>query len=84
MNKTVGEIAKAIKGKLKGDASIELRGVAGLKEARSGELSFLANPKYAALLSETKASAVIVADDVVINNTEAALIYVSNSSRAFS
>lgn len=35
-----------------------------LDDARSGELSFLSNPKYVASLAKTQASAVVVRDDV--------------------
>jgi UDP-3-O-[3-hydroxymyristoyl] glucosamine N-acyltransferase len=36
-----------------------IHGVAGIKEAVSGEITFLANPKYESYLASTKASAVI-------------------------
>jgi len=35
-------------------------GVSGIKEARPGEITFLANPKYTPLLNTTKASCVII------------------------
>lgn len=57
---TVGSIAKAIGGKVDGDAAVSISGVAGLKEAEPGELSFLANPKYTPMVGRTRASAVIV------------------------
>ncbi len=43
-----------------GDGSTEITGVAPLKSAMAGQIAFLANPKYAAELETTKASAVIV------------------------
>ncbi len=42
------------------DADVEITGVNTLEESGSGDLSFLANPKYAHLLHTTKAAAVIV------------------------
>jgi len=60
MEVTLGELAKLVGGTLSGDGSILIRGVNGIKEAGPGELTFLANPKYASLLSTTKAAAVIV------------------------
>lgn len=56
----LSEITEAIDGVLRGDGDLEIRGISGLVEAEPGELSFLANPKYAAQLAETRASAVIV------------------------
>jgi len=61
---TLGEIAKLVKGEVVGDEKIVIRGVAGLKEAREGELSFLANKKYLPLLKTTQASAVIVSREI--------------------
>ncbi|MBI3995607.1 MAG: UDP-3-O-(3-hydroxymyristoyl)glucosamine N-acyltransferase [Nitrospirae bacterium] len=54
------ELAEAVGGRIIGDADVAIRGVAGIKEAQPGEVTFLANAKYAALLNETKASAVIL------------------------
>lgn len=41
----------------------EITGLAGLREARAGEISFLANVKYANLLSTTQASGVIISEE---------------------
>jgi UDP-3-O-[3-hydroxymyristoyl] glucosamine N-acyltransferase len=46
-----------------GSPDMEITGVAGIKEAGPGQLTFVANPKYAAAARTTKASAVIVSDD---------------------
>lgn len=56
----LSEIARELGGVLEGDGSIEITGVAGLGEAGPTEISFLANPKYAAMVAETEAAAVIV------------------------
>lgn len=45
------------------DGSIVITGVAGMEEAGPGQITFLANPKYAALAQITKANAVLVAED---------------------
>jgi len=57
----LGELASRLGCELRGDGELEIRGVAGLDEAGPGELSFLANPKYAEKLGSTRASAVVVA-----------------------
>jgi UDP-3-O-[3-hydroxymyristoyl] glucosamine N-acyltransferase len=46
-----------------GSPDTEITGVAGIEEAGPGQLTFVANPKYASAARKTKASAVIVADD---------------------
>ena len=56
----LGEIARSLGCKLHGDSNIEITGVAGIEDARAGELTFLANPKYRPMLATTQASAVIV------------------------
>jgi len=45
------------------DPAIEIAGVAGIEEAAAGQLTFVANPKYAAAAKTTAASAVIVSED---------------------
>jgi UDP-3-O-[3-hydroxymyristoyl] glucosamine N-acyltransferase len=46
-----------------GSPDLEITGVAGIKEAGPGQLTFVANPKYAGAARTTKASAVIVSDE---------------------
>lgn len=60
---TLDMVAKAIDGVVIGDGSIEITGVAGIREARDGELTFLANPRYESYLERTCASAIIVAEN---------------------
>jgi UDP-3-O-[3-hydroxymyristoyl] glucosamine N-acyltransferase len=60
MPKSLGEIAERIKGELRGDPEVQIHGVAGIEEARAGDLTFVAHPKYAGFLKTTSASAVIV------------------------
>lgn len=59
------DIAKALDAKLVGNGDIDIVSVANLKTAGENQISFLSDPKYRQVLSESKASAVIVkADDV--------------------
>lgn len=46
-----------------GSPDTEIKGLNGIEQAGPGELSFVSNPKYAALAKTTKASAVIVSED---------------------
>jgi UDP-3-O-[3-hydroxymyristoyl] glucosamine N-acyltransferase len=64
MKLTLKKLAEIAGGELDGDGQIEITGVAGLKEAGNGQITFLANPKYAKDLAATKASAVIAAPGV--------------------
>lgn len=45
-----------------GGPDTEITGVAGIEEAVTGQLSFVANPRYAAAARTTKASAVLVSE----------------------
>lgn len=63
MNMTLRELAERVGGEIVGDDSVELTGVAGIREAKAGDLTFLANPKYERFLSTTAASAVVVSQE---------------------
>lgn len=58
------EIASALECELAGDGDIQITGLAGIEHARPGELTFLANPKYAPLVNHTRASAILVSEAV--------------------
>jgi len=82
MKLKIKEIAEIINGKVIGDGETIITGISGIKEAKEGDITFIANRKYLPLLKSTKASAVIVSPD--INNTSSAiLIQVENPSFAF-
>lgn len=57
---TLGELAGKLGCELKGDASIEITGVAGMEHAGPTELTFLANPKYAPKVKHSRAAAILV------------------------
>ena len=58
----LADIATAICASLENaDPNIEIAGVAGIEEAVAGQITFVANPKYAADVRTTGASAIIVA-----------------------
>ena len=58
------EIAAALGCELAGDGEIEITGLAGIEHARPGELTFLANPKYAPRVNQTRASAILINEPV--------------------
>jgi len=60
----LSQIASALNARLEnGSPDTEITGVAGIDEAVAGQITFVANRKYAATARTTQASAVIVADD---------------------
>jgi len=58
------EIATALGCRLEGDGEQDIGGVAGMEHAAPGQLTFLANPKYAHKVRQTRASAILVSEAV--------------------
>jgi UDP-3-O-[3-hydroxymyristoyl] glucosamine N-acyltransferase len=56
------DIADALGCELIGDGDIDIAGVAGMENAAPGELTFLANPKYAPKVKHTRASAILTTE----------------------
>jgi UDP-3-O-[3-hydroxymyristoyl] glucosamine N-acyltransferase len=71
MKKKLREICECVNGELYGDGEIEISGVAGIKEARQHEITFLANAKYRSEMEHTQASAIIIDPDVPCNGIPA-------------
>ena len=63
MSRTLGEIAKLLEAELVGDPAVVITGLSGIKEAKEGDITFLANSRYLALADETLASAIITSKD---------------------
>jgi UDP-3-O-[3-hydroxymyristoyl] glucosamine N-acyltransferase len=57
--RTLDELAVELEGEVVGDGSTVIKGVAGIREAMPGEVTFLANARYESYVTETRASAVI-------------------------
>ena len=79
---TLDQIAARLGCVVDGDGSTLITGVAALKEAEAGDLSFLANPKYASQMDTTGASAVIV-DKNWDKSCPATLLKVDQPDKAF-
>ncbi|HJT45888.1 MAG TPA: UDP-3-O-(3-hydroxymyristoyl)glucosamine N-acyltransferase [Chthoniobacterales bacterium] len=82
MKFTLQEIAQSCSGKLIGYPNTEITGVASLAEAGPGDMTFYGDPRYAAQLRRTRASAVFVPADFH-DSIPIAQIRVANPSRAF-
>ncbi len=66
---TLGDIATQLGCTVFGDPSIPITGVSGLEAAKAGDLTFLANSKYAPLVSSSKASAIVASRPSVSHPT---------------
>ncbi|MBI5471126.1 MAG: UDP-3-O-(3-hydroxymyristoyl)glucosamine N-acyltransferase [Ignavibacteriae bacterium] len=61
------DVAALLNGEVEGDGELEIVRVAKIEEAGGGDISFLANPKYQKYLESTRASAVIVANNLQVS-----------------
>lgn len=76
------EIAQLVGGELLGDGELVVTGIAGIKEAIAGEITFLSDSKYLPFLEKTEASAVITSKDTVFSSKS--LVRAPNPLRAVS
>ncbi|MCX5687828.1 MAG: UDP-3-O-(3-hydroxymyristoyl)glucosamine N-acyltransferase [Candidatus Omnitrophica bacterium] len=81
MQKTLKEIAHIIDGEIIGDENIIVTGICGIKEAKEGDLTFVANSRYLPLMGQTRASAIITSMDV--KTAPKSIIRTKNPSLAF-
>ncbi len=61
--KTLGELAKYVEGRVIGDPNVIIKSASTLGRAEKGDISFLTNRRYEKQLRTTKASAVIVGQE---------------------
>ena len=71
---TVGELASRFAGEVRGNSSLEIRGVASLASAGAHDISYLAGKKYYAALAKTDAGAVILAAQDAAHFTRTCLV----------
>ena len=84
MTFSASQIALLVNGKVEGDASASVDSFGKIEEARAGQLSFLANPKYEEFLYSTNASVIIINADYELKKpVSAALIRVQDAYTAF-
>ncbi len=62
----LSELAQKLGCRLEGPSELEITGVAGMEHAGPGQITFLANRKYFALLKTTRASAILLEEGVAI------------------
>src|SRR6266478_3811619 len=63
----LSDIAQKLACRLEGAPDTEIRGIAGIEHADSGQVTFLANRRYFPLLKTTRASAVLIEDGISLD-----------------
>jgi UDP-3-O-[3-hydroxymyristoyl] glucosamine N-acyltransferase len=58
--RSLGDIARRLNGQLNGDPALQVHGLAGLFDAREGDLAFVGDARYAPFVARSRASALIV------------------------
>ncbi len=81
MEITLTEIAQMFKGRVVGDSQLRIHGVSAIEDAKLGEISFIANPKYHSKAATSRASALITRDE--IKGIQTALLLVENPYYVF-
>jgi len=79
--RTLAELAELLGGTVVGDGATVIHGVAGIREAQPGDVTFLANARYDSHLFETRAAAVICSREP--RDTLVPLLQVDNPYLAF-
>lgn len=84
MTFTASQIAQIINGKIEGDANVSVSSFGKIEEAQTGQLAFLANPKYEEHLYSTKASIIIINSELELKQpVKGTLIRVVDAYSAF-
>ncbi len=81
MKKRLKELAELVGGTIIGDGEVEISGVGSIEEARPGEITFIAHPKYLPKMEKSQASAIIVSKEVT--QAPKPLLCVANPYLAF-
>jgi UDP-3-O-[3-hydroxymyristoyl] glucosamine N-acyltransferase len=84
MQFTAAQIASLIQGNIEGNPDVTVGGFGKIEEAKAGQLSFLANPKYEEYLYTTGASIIIIGQNQTLRTpVSATLIRVEDAYSAF-
>lgn len=80
MEFTAKQIADMIGGRVEGSEQAKINTFAKIEEGKEGAISFLSNPKYTSYIYDTKASVVLINEDVELTQpVNCTLIRVKNS-----
>ncbi len=81
MRFTLAKLAEMVGGTVIGSGDVEITSVSGIIEAKPGDITFIANPKYKSYVQECKASAIITSEESL--NTDIPLLLCPNPYLAF-
>ena len=81
MKTSVAEIAELVGGRVVGDGEVPITGVSGIRQAGPGDLTFVADPRYARHIDRSLAAAVLVGKTIARSSKP--LIQVENPYQAF-
>ncbi len=80
MEFTAQQIAQFVQGRVEGDGNVSINDFAKIEEGKEGAISFLSNPKYTHYVYDTKSSAILIDENVVLEKpVSATLIRVKNA-----
>ncbi len=84
MQFSASQIAQLINGSIEGNAEVTVSSFGKIEEAQTGQLAFLANPKYEEFLYTTKASVIIINQALILKRAlTATIIRVPDAYTAF-
>ncbi len=84
MQFTAAQLAPLIEATIEGNPEVVVQSFGKIEEAKAGQLSFLANPKYEEYLYSTKASVIILSHQFVLRQpVSATLLRVKDAYSAF-
>ena len=80
---SISEIANTVNGTIEGDPQLKIKGVCDLQNSQSGYISYISSGKYKNYLEATKATAILINNDLKINQKKKTIIRVKNSALSF-
>jgi len=84
MNLIAKEIAEKLNGTVEGDSKVQINKLSKIENAAKGSLTFIANPKYIKFLTKTRASIILISNDLKIKiNHDFTLIRVVDPYASF-
>lgn len=84
MEFSVEELAQQVEGRVEGDPTRRVEGLASVASAGPADLTYVVGSRYARLLEDSRAGAVLVPDDLDVEPNGATLIRVASPELAFS
>lgn len=80
---SVGELAEEVSGRVEGDASRTVTGVAPIEHARERDLTFVVDERYGSALNDVQPAAVLAPGELALPDGDTAVIRVENPRAAF-